>query len=43
VHARPIDPDPAETDPEDAFGHPALPDPVRDAVWTDGDEDDQDV
>ena len=39
--------DPAELDAEDAFGHPVLPDPVRDASWLDDeddlDEDDVDV
>ncbi|RDH97359.1 hypothetical protein DEU32_10746 [Curtobacterium sp. AG1037] len=33
--------DPAELDAEDAFGHPVLPDAVRDASWLD-DEDDLD-
>ena len=33
--------DPAELDAEDAFGHPVLPDAVRDASWLD-DEDDED-
>ncbi len=35
--------DPADLDPEDAFGHSVLPDAARDAVWADGDEDDVDV
>ncbi len=47
VTARPLDPatplDPADLDPEDAFGHSVLPDPARDAVWPAGDEDDIDV
>ncbi|GGK99837.1 hypothetical protein JOE58_002785 [Curtobacterium luteum] len=30
-------------EPEDAFGHPVLGDPVRDEPWADGDEDDVDV
>lgn len=34
--------DPAELDAEDAFGHPVLPDAVRDATWLDDDEDDLD-
>ncbi|GAA3332557.1 hypothetical protein [Curtobacterium citreum] len=33
--------DPADLDAEDAFGHPVLPDAVRDASWLD-DEDDLD-
>jgi hypothetical protein len=36
-------PDPAELDPEDAFGHPVLRDPAVDEWWVDGDEDDVDV
>lgn len=32
---------PAELDAEDAFGHPVLPDAVRDASWLE-DEDDLD-
>lgn len=36
--------DPADLDPEDAFGHPVLADPARDdAPWPDGDDDDIDV
>ncbi|WP_269145912.1 hypothetical protein [Curtobacterium sp. C1] len=34
--------DPADLDAEDAFGHPVLPDAVRDASWLDDDEDDLD-
>jgi hypothetical protein len=42
--ARRAEPDPVDLDAEDAFGHPAVPDPARDdAVWPDGDEDDLDV
>ncbi|MGW8429897.1 hypothetical protein ACWGJ9_02105 [Curtobacterium citreum] len=32
----------ADLDAEDAFGHPVLPDAVRDASWLDDDEDDLD-
>ncbi|WP_189319544.1 hypothetical protein [Curtobacterium sp. ER1/6] len=35
--------EPADLDPEDAFGHSVLPDPASDAVWSDGDDDDIDV
>jgi hypothetical protein len=38
-----VPPDPADLDPEDAFGHPVLGDPARDEHWVDGDEDDVDV
>lgn len=38
-----VPPDPAELDPEDAFGHAVLGDPTRDEHWVDGDEDDIDV
>jgi len=31
--------DPADLDPEDAFGHSVLPDAARDAVWQDDDDD----
>ncbi|WP_181429251.1 hypothetical protein [Curtobacterium sp. MCSS17_008] len=47
MDARPTDPahltEPADLDPEDAFGHSVLPDPLRDAVWSDEDDDDIDV
>jgi len=34
------DPDLADLDPDDAFGHPAVADPARDdTVWPDGDGD----
>jgi len=39
----PIPSDPADLDPEDAFGHSVLPDATRDAVWADEDDDDIDV
>jgi len=36
--------DPAELDPEDAFGHPAIADPTRDdSAWDGEDDDDIDV
>lgn len=38
-----VDLDVVDLDTDDAFGHPALVDPARDAVWSDGDEDDIDV
>ncbi|MFJ2978983.1 hypothetical protein ACIPEP_09010 [Curtobacterium sp. NPDC087082] len=35
------DPDLADLDPDDAFGHPAVADPARDdSVWPDGEGDD---
>lgn len=44
VDARPTDlTEPADLDPEDAFGHSVLPDAARDAVWGAEDEDDIDV
>ncbi len=47
VDARPTDlthpAEPADLDPEDAFGHSVLPDAARDAVWGDEDDDDIDV
>ncbi|MDM7888066.1 hypothetical protein QUG98_06335 [Curtobacterium sp. RHCJP20] len=53
MDARPTDPaprdttagavEPADLDPEDAFGHSVLPDAARDAVWGDEDDDDIDV
>lgn len=38
-----VPPDPADLDPEDAFGHPVLGDPARDEHWVDGDGDEDDV
>ncbi|WP_022907620.1 hypothetical protein [Curtobacterium sp. B18] len=41
----PVDPvDLADLDPEDAFGHTAVPDASRDdTVWPDGDGDEDDI
>ncbi|MFJ4219973.1 hypothetical protein [Curtobacterium luteum] len=43
VDAGDLDRDLDAVEPEDAFGHPVLGDPVRDEPWVDGDEDDVDV